>query len=99
MSKPVWLTLTESEKRIWETAYAGAYLYEFYRGMDAARSNFTGLGESPFDSSLKIDHAEVATVLADAAVANLRQWRTDGLVKPDKTKGAPKRVDGQWVKP
>lgn len=60
--------LNPSEKLIWRTAYAQAFVECFANGMAEAGSNPNG-----FDQTVQRTQAEYAIAVADAAIIRLRQ--------------------------
>lgn len=81
--------LTESERRIWEAAYAAAWVRLFYDEV-ALRHRLNNGG---FDEAMRAGHAEEAEDVAAGAIADLRRWRTEGAWPTNHERGAPKLVD------
>jgi hypothetical protein len=82
------IDLNDSEQRIWEAAYAAAWVRSFQASYDARIDAVPSDGHA-FEHTLHQDHAEQAAGLADAAVAQLRQYR----------RGAPLNVNTRWSEP
>lgn len=63
--------MTEAEKRIWEAAYAAAYVRAFY---DELRMRHES-GQGSFDEVGS--HVEQAMTVADKALEELRRWKRE----------------------
>lgn len=57
---------TEREQRIWDAAYAAAYVADFFLFLEI----------SDYDRAIKSTTSERASYVADQAVRELRRWRT-----------------------
>lgn len=60
--------MNDREKRIWDAAYAQAFVADFYRYQE-------GLD---IDAACRITHAELPAIIADLAVIRLRECRRAG---------------------
>lgn len=74
------MTDEKSELRIWEAAYAQAFVADFQRTCDVATRLPPGdMVEMPFDTAMRVTGAERAMDIADAAVREYRQWRDEEM--------------------
>lgn len=83
------MRLTQSERRIWEAAYAAAFVREFYDELRLRHQTNSG----GFDETIAAGHTEAAQTVADHVIHELRQWRAEET--GNRIHGAPKViVDG-----
>jgi hypothetical protein len=94
MARPKLITLTASEARIWEAAFAASWVRLFHDGV-AIRER---LGQArTWDKEMQEGNAEEAESIANAAVADLRRYRKEGAFPTNHERGAPKKVDTRWI--
>jgi hypothetical protein len=92
MARSKWATLSASETRIWEAAYAAAFVRLFADEI-VDRQSGSRPATGTFGATMRADKAEEAIQVADASIAQLRRFRTEYSGTPSRTRGAPRQVD------
>jgi len=102
VSRAKLITLTASEKRLWEATFAAAFVRLFCEELSLREQHSNTIppdAPRPTDATMQSDHAEEAESIANTAVAQLRRWRTEGTWPTEHERGAPRRIDTQYIYP